>query len=112
NMRTRLRRAGHMVVGYDRKPEIRDVSSLQELVGKLTRPRTVWLMLPHGDPTHATVAELADLLSANDLVVDGGNSPWTDDARHSAQLGERGIGFVDCGVSGGIWGLEYGYGLM
>ncbi|MFW6204283.1 MAG: phosphogluconate dehydrogenase (NAD(+)-dependent, decarboxylating) [Actinomycetota bacterium] len=112
NMRTRLRRAGHTVLGYDRKPDVRDASSLSDLVGRLSPPRAVWLMLPHGDPTHATVEELADLLTADDLVVDGGNSPWTDDARHSALLEERGIGFVDCGVSGGIWGLEHGYGLM
>ncbi len=112
NMRTRLRRAGHTALGYDRKPDDRDVSSLSELVGRLSPPRAVWLMLPHGDPTHATIEQLAGLLSPDDLVVDGGNSPWTDDARHSALLEERGIGFVDCGVSGGIWGLENGYGLM
>ncbi|MFW6034286.1 MAG: NAD(P)-binding domain-containing protein, partial [bacterium] len=112
NMRTRLRRADHTAVGYDRKPDVRDVSSLSDLVGLLSPPRAVWLMLPHGDPTHATVEELAGLLSPDDLVVDGGNSPWTDDARHSVLLEERGIGFVDCGVSGGIWGLEHGYGLM
>ncbi len=112
NMRERLRRAGHTVVGYDHDPDLRDVSSLAELVERLPAPRVVWSMVPAGEPTHATVRELAGLLSPGDVVVDGGNSRWTEDADHAAELAEHGIGFVDCGVSGGVWGLENGYALM
>ena len=112
NMRERLRRAGHTVVGYARNPQVRDVASLEEMVGKLAAPRSVWVMVPHGDPTHQVITELAELLSEDDVVVDGGNSRWTDDQMHAELLGARGIGYVDCGVSGGIWGLENGYGLM
>jgi 6-phosphogluconate dehydrogenase len=112
NMRERLRRAGHTVVGYARHPQVRDVASLEEMVGKLAAPRSVWVMVPHGDPTHQVITELAELLSEDDVVVDGGNSRWTDDQKHAEMLGARGIGYVDCGVSGGIWGLENGYGLM
>ncbi|HEX4976772.1 MAG TPA: NADP-dependent phosphogluconate dehydrogenase, partial [Nocardioides sp.] len=112
NMRERLRRAGHTVVGYDRNPDVSDVASLEAMVDALPTPKVVWVMVPHGDPTHDTIAALADLLSPGDLVVDGGNSRWTDDEAHAALLGEKGIGFVDCGVSGGVWGLENGYALM
>ena len=112
NMRERVRRAGHEVVGYDRNPDVSDVGSMQELVDALQSPRVIWVMVPHGEPTRATVRELAGLLDAGDLVIDGGNSRWTDDAENAALLDEHGIGYVDCGVSGGIWGLENGYGLM
>ncbi|GAA1921900.1 decarboxylating 6-phosphogluconate dehydrogenase [Streptomyces sodiiphilus] len=112
NMRERIRRAGHTVVGYDRNAELADVHSLRELVDALPAPRVVWVMVPAGEATQATVDELAGLLSAGDVVVDGGNSRWTDDEKHAAELAERGIGFVDCGVSGGVWGLENGYALM
>ncbi len=114
NMRTRLRNAGLTVIGYDRDPELSDVASLEELVEQLPSdaPKVVWVMVPHGDPTHATVDALAGLLGEGDVVVDGGNSRWTDDELHAAQLAERGIGYVDCGVSGGVWGLENGYALM
>jgi 6-phosphogluconate dehydrogenase len=112
NMAERLRRGGHTVVGYDRSPEHRDAESLAALVQRLSPPRAVWVMVPAGDPTSATVDELGGLLEAGDVVVDGGNSRWTDDVRHAEQLGERGIGFVDCGVSGGVWGLTEGYALM
>jgi 6-phosphogluconate dehydrogenase len=112
NMRERLRRAGHTVVGYDRSPEVSDVDSLAALVDALPAPKVVWVMVPAGDPTRATVAELADLLSEGDVVVDGGNSRWTDDAVHAELLAEQGVGYVDCGVSGGVWGLENGYALM
>ena len=112
NMRERLRRAGHTVVGYARNPQIRDVASLAEMIDKLTRPRAVWVMVPHGDPTHEVITELSGLLSDGDIVVDGGNSRWTDDQKHAEMLGARAIGYVDCGVSGGVWGLENGYGLM
>ncbi len=112
NMRERLRRAGLAVTGYDRNPEVSDVASLEELVAAVPSPRLVWVMVPAGEPTHATLTELGRLLEPGDLVVDGGNSRWTDDIAHAEQLARHGIGFVDCGVSGGVWGLENGYALM
>jgi 6-phosphogluconate dehydrogenase len=112
NMRERLRRAGHAVVGYDRHPDLSDVPGLAELAKRLDPPRVVWVMVPAGPATHETIAQLGDVLSAGDIVVDGGNSRWTDDIAHAEELAKHGIGFADCGVSGGIWGLEYGYGLM
>jgi 6-phosphogluconate dehydrogenase len=114
NMRTRLRDRGHTVIGYDRNPDVTDVDSLAALVAALPSdgPRVVWVMVPAGEPTRVTVTELAELLGAGDLVVDGGNSKWTDDAEHAALLAAQGVGFVDCGVSGGVWGLENGYALM
>ncbi|WP_183094068.1 phosphogluconate dehydrogenase (NAD(+)-dependent, decarboxylating) [Nocardioides stalactiti] len=112
NMRTRMRNAGLTVVGYDRNPEISDVESLEALVDALPSPKVVWVMVPAGDPTRSTIAELKSLLGAGDLVVDGGNSKYTDDALNAASLAENGIGFVDCGVSGGVWGLQNGYALM
>ncbi|MER7127832.1 phosphogluconate dehydrogenase (NAD(+)-dependent, decarboxylating) [Streptosporangium saharense] len=112
NMAERLRRGGHDVVGYDRDPAVSDVSSLKELVERLRAPRAVWVMVPAGAPTQATVEELGDLLSDGDIVIDGGNSHYLDDQKHAAELGERGVGFLDCGVSGGVWGLQNGYALM
>ena len=113
NMRERLRRAGHTVVGFDRNPDVRDVDSLEDLVGKLSEsPKVVWVMVPAGDPTRETVRELKSLLDEGDVVIDGGNSRWTDDHVHHEMLAEKGIGFIDCGVSGGVWGLENGYALM
>ena len=112
NMRTRLRNAGHTVVGYDRNPDVSDVDSLDELVETLPSPKVVWVMVPAGDPTRDTVRELGELLGEGDVVVDGGNSRWTDDQRNAETLAEQGVGFVDCGVSGGVWGLENGYALM
>ncbi|NYI39595.1 6-phosphogluconate dehydrogenase [Aeromicrobium tamlense] len=111
-MRERMRNAGLTVIGYDRDPELSDVTSLAELVDQLPSPKVVWVMVPHGDPTHSTITELKELLSEGDVVVDGGNSRWTDDEIHAAQLAEKNIGYVDCGVSGGVWGLENGYALM
>src|ERR1700742_3289354 len=112
NMRERLRRAGHTVVGYDRNPDLSDVDSLEAMVAKLPSPKLVWVMVPAGDITRDTIRSLGDLLDDGDIVVDGGNSRWTDDQANAAQLAEKGIGFVDCGVSGGVWGLENGYALM
>ncbi|MDP8932362.1 MAG: decarboxylating 6-phosphogluconate dehydrogenase [Actinomycetota bacterium] len=114
NMATRLRGHGHDVVGYDRDPGNRDVDSLRSLVDRLEREprRTVWLMVPAGEPTDATIEELGTLLDRGDLVVDGGNSNFRDSLRHAAQLAEHGIVFVDAGVSGGVWGLEEGYCIM
>ena len=112
NMRTRLRNAGHTVVGYDRNPDVSDAASLADMVEQLPSPKVVWVMVPSGDPTRATVKELGDLLREGDLVVDCGNSRWTDDQANAEMLKAKGIGFVDCGVSGGVWGLENGYALM
>jgi 6-phosphogluconate dehydrogenase len=112
NMVKRLRRDKHDVIGYDRNPAISDVGSLSELVGKLPAPRTVWVMVPAGDPTEQAVQELAGLLAAGDLIVDGGNSNFRDSMRRAAELEKRGLLFVDAGTSGGIWGLEIGYCLM
>jgi 6-phosphogluconate dehydrogenase len=112
NMRERLRRSGHTVVGYDRNPDLADVGSLEELVAALPSPKVVWVMVPAGEPTRSTVAELKELLSEGDVIVDGGNSRWTDDIANAASLAEKKIGYVDCGVSGGVWGLENGYALM
>lgn len=112
NMRERMRRAGLTVVGFDRNPEVSDVDSLQALVEALPSPKVVWVMVPAGEPTRATVQDLAGLLGEGDVVVDGGNSRWTDDIANAELLAEKGIGYVDCGVSGGVWGLENGYALM
>ena len=112
NMRTRMRDAGLTVVGFDRNPDVTDVDSLEALVEALPSPKVVWVMVPAGDATRETVEKLGELLGEGDLVVDGGNSRWTDDQLNSAALAEKGIGFVDCGVSGGVWGLKNGYALM
>ncbi|HEX8971532.1 phosphogluconate dehydrogenase (NAD(+)-dependent, decarboxylating) [Oryzihumus sp.] len=112
NMRERIRRAGHEVVGFDRNPEVSDVDSLKALAEALPAPRTVWVMVPAGEPTRATVAELGEVLEEGDLVIDGGNSRFTDDAVNAETLAAKGIGYLDCGVSGGVWGLDNGYGLM
>ncbi len=112
NMRERLHAAGHDVVGYDRNPEARDVGSIADMVEALTAPRTVWIMVPHGDPTRQTVEELAGALSPGDLVIEGGNSRFSEDQDNAALLAEHGVRYVDVGVSGGVWGAENGYGLM
>jgi 6-phosphogluconate dehydrogenase len=112
NMRERLRLAGHTVVGYDPNPKVSDSGSLEEMVGKLPSPKVVWVMVPAGEITQKTIATLGDLLGEGDVVVDGGNSRYTDDQVHAAALAERGIGYVDAGVSGGVWGLDNGYALM
>jgi 6-phosphogluconate dehydrogenase len=116
NMRTRMRNAGVTVVGFDFNPDLADVDSLAEMVDQLPGPdggaRVVWVMVPAGEPTRDTIKQLADLLGDGDLVVDGGNSKYTDDETNAAMLADRGVGFVDCGTSGGVWGLENGYALM
>jgi 6-phosphogluconate dehydrogenase len=112
NMAERLRRAGHEVVGYDHSSPKRDVDSLEALVKAVAAPRVIWVMVPSGEPTRTTVRQLGELLSPGDVVVDGGNSKFTDDKIHADELAEKGIGYVDVGVSGGVWGLENGYALM
>jgi 6-phosphogluconate dehydrogenase len=112
NMAERLRRGGHTVVGYDRDPKVSDVESVEELIQRLPAPRAVWVMVPSGEPTRAVVHSLGEILEPGDIVIDGGNSHYVDDQKHAVELAEKGIGFLDCGVSGGVWGLENGYALM
>ena len=122
NMARRLRRGGMEVVGYDRAQDVVAklaveagmvaASSVADAVAKLSAPRVVWLMLPSGAPTENQIRELAPMLAAGDIVVDGGNSNYRDSQRRGAWLKEHGIGFMDAGTSGGVWGLENGYCLM
>ncbi len=112
NMRERLRGGGHEVIGYDPRPEVSDVPSLAALAEHLEAPRVVWVMVPSGEITRETIEDLAGVLSSGDLVIDGGNSRYTEDGIHAKLLADKGIGFIDAGVSGGVWGLTEGYGLM
>jgi 6-phosphogluconate dehydrogenase len=112
NMRARLEKNGVEVTGYDTNPAVSDVATLADLVKALPAPRTVWVMVPAGKITDAVVNDLEGLLEPGDLVIDGGNSKFTDDFRHAEQLAAKGIDYMDAGVSGGVWGLENGYGLM
>jgi len=122
NMVRRLRRGGIEVVGYARSQDVVAslaaeegmvaASSVADAVTKLQSPRVVWLMLPSGEPTENQIRELAPLLAKGDIVIDGGNSNYKDSQRRGAWLAEQGIGFMDAGTSGGIWGLENGYCLM
>ncbi len=111
-MTQRIRNAGLDVVGYDRSPEHADVASLEELVAALPSPRVVWVMLPAGTPTQETLDALLGLLGEGDVVVEGGNSNFRDSIARGRAFGERGIGYVDAGVSGGVWGLSEGFCLM
>jgi 6-phosphogluconate dehydrogenase len=121
NMTKRLIDRGHEVVAFDRDPEAVKAAetdgaiaatSLQDVVDKLEPPRHVWIMVPSGNPTQATIADLAGLLHDGDTIIDGGNSNYRDAMRRSAELGPKGLQFVDAGVSGGVWGLKIGYCLM
>jgi 6-phosphogluconate dehydrogenase len=122
NMVHRIKRdSDHDVVAFDFSADAvkeaeghgaHGASGLEDLVSKLDKPRAVWVMVPAGDPTEQTVQQLAGLLEAGDMIVDGGNSNWHDDVRRGAELAERGIHYVDVGVSGGVWGLEVGYCMM
>lgn len=112
NMRERLRSKGIEVTGYDRNPEVTDVASLDELIAAIPVPRVVWIMVPAGKVTDEVITELGGKLSQGDLVIDGGNTKFSTDQEHSEALAAKGISFLDCGVSGGVWGLENGYGLM
>ncbi|WP_323959884.1 decarboxylating 6-phosphogluconate dehydrogenase [Arthrobacter sp. JZ12] len=112
NMRERLRSRGVEVTGFDRNPDVSDVATLDDLLAALPTPRVVWVMVPAGPITAQVIEELRARLSEGDLVIDGGNSKFSTDQEHSRALAEKGIGFLDCGVSGGVWGLQNGYGLM
>ncbi|WP_253377710.1 phosphogluconate dehydrogenase (NAD(+)-dependent, decarboxylating) [Okibacterium sp. HSC-33S16] len=112
NMRTRLRAAGIEVTGFDRNPDVTDVATVEELVAALPTPRTVWVMVPAGKITDDVIEELNGLLDEGDLVIDGGNSRFTEDFKHAELLSGKGIDYIDAGVSGGVWGVDNGYGLM
>jgi 6-phosphogluconate dehydrogenase len=112
NMRQRLRNNGIEVTGYARSRDVSDVDSIKDLVEALSTPRTVWVMVPHGQPTDDVINELVKHLEKGDLIIEGGNSRFSEDIRHAVELAEHGIAYLDCGVSGGVWGLENGYGLM
>jgi len=121
NMTTRLVRGGHQVIAFDRSPDAVKASvangaggatSLDDLVKQLSAPRAVWVMVPAGDPTEATVRSLSELLAKGDTIIDGGNSNYKESVRRASMIGERGLNFVDVGTSGGIWGLTEGYSLM
>jgi 6-phosphogluconate dehydrogenase len=112
NMRARLRAAGIEVTGYDANPAVSDVADLGALAQALPSPRLVWVMVPHGQITDAVIKDLGEVLEPGDLVIDGGNSKWLDDEVHATLLDAKGIRYMDAGVSGGVWGLENGYGLM
>lgn len=117
----RLLDRGHTIVAYDTSRErvadmasagARGAESLDDVVGQLAAPRAVWVMVPHGDPTTATVQSLLSRLEAGDLIVDGGNSRYTDSQTHAALCRDRGVHFLDVGVSGGVWGAKQGFNLM
>ncbi len=121
NMAQRLLTGGHHIVAFDPQPlavkaaegnGADGVSSLDELVSKLTVPRAVWVMVPDGAPTESTIKSLAELLSDGDMILDGGNSNFNDSIRRSKELAESGIEFMDVGTSGGVWGLTEGYSMM
>jgi 6-phosphogluconate dehydrogenase len=121
NMAERLRLAGHKVVGFDFSSETVDkltatgsigVKSLEDLVKNLAAPRAIWLMVPSGDPVDETVAKLEPLMDKGDIFIDGGNSNYKDTQRRHAAAAAKGFEFVDCGTSGGIWGLREGYSMM
>ena len=111
NMAKRLENDGHVVQSYSRSGG-GTAGSLEELVGQLEPPRAVWLMIPAGDPTEQAVQELLGRLDEGDVIVDGGNSNFRDSKKRAGLAAERGIGYIDAGVSGGIWGLANGYCLM
>jgi 6-phosphogluconate dehydrogenase len=112
NMAERLRRHGHEVTGFDSHSPQSQVPSLTALVAQLPAPRIVWVMVPSGDPTEQTVQALRGMLQPGDLVIEGGNSFYRDSIRRATDLAAAGIGFVDAGTSGGIWGLQEGYCIM
>src|SRR5216684_2804536 len=121
NMTRRLMRGGHQLVVSDLSADaVKQLagegaggsSSLEDLIAKLTPPRAVWIMVPAGGPTEATVQKLAQHMQAGDAIIDGGNSYFKDDVRRAGQLKSKGIHYIDVGTSGGVWGLERGYCMM
>ena len=121
NMLKRLKNDNHEIVAFDLnkdnvKKAVEDggtgADSIEDLVKKLEKPRNVWIMVPHGKPTNETINKLLSLLDKDDLIIDGGNSHYTESIKNSEKCKEKGIHFVDAGVSGGIWGLQIGYNLM
>jgi 6-phosphogluconate dehydrogenase len=121
NLARRLLGGGHEVVVYNRSQgKVKELekegaigsSTLAEFAGKLTKPRAAWVMMPAGDVTHAVITEISDHMDRGDIIIDGGNSRYVEDARHASLLKEKRIHFIDCGTSGGVWGLERGYCLM
>ena len=121
NMVRRLMQGGHQVIVFDRSEETIaefegegavGARGLDELVGKLEAPRHIWLMVPAGKPVDDSIAGLVPLLSRGDTIIDGGNSKWTDSKRRAEDLEARGLNFLDCGTSGGVWGLKNGYCMM
>jgi len=121
NMVTRLARGGHQIVAFDQNADAigkaeaagsAGARSLDQIAERLTPPRAVWVMVPAGDPTEQTVARLGELLSADDVIIDGGNTNFHDDMRRAKTLAAKGVHYIDAGTSGGIWGLKEGYCLM
>lgn len=121
HMVTRLVRGNHEVVAFDLDQTAVEqaeangaegASSIPDLVDRLQPPRAVWIVVPHGEPTHETIAEVLEHLAPGDLIVDGGNTHYSDSLGHAERCGQRGIAFLDIGMSGGVWGLEVGYCLM
>lgn len=121
NMATRLVQGGHKVIGFDRTKEsvesaikngIAGATTLEEAIQKLPKQKIIWIMVPSGKPTTETINQLKALLNNGDVVIDGGNSNYKESITHAEMLAEKGIHFVDCGTSGGIWGLKEGYSLM
>ena len=108
----RLRSRGHEVVGYDQAAAVSDVATLEELVASLEPPRVVWLMVPAGDATTAVLADVAPLLQADDILIDGGNSNYRDSQTRARAVAAQGVRYLDVGTSGGIWGLREGFCLM
>src|SRR5437588_6236314 len=117
----RLMADGHRCVGYDRASDVvsgleqegmTGARSLEEFASKLEKPRTAWIMVPAGPITDSVIHDLAEVLEGGDVIIDGGNTHYRDDIRHAAELREKGIHHVDCGTSGGVWGLERGFCLM
>jgi 6-phosphogluconate dehydrogenase len=123
NMATRLARGGHQVVAWDRHADVTGrtiagesgmtgADSIASMVAQLDAPRTVWIMIPAGDPTEQMVETLLGLLAPGDAIIDGGNSNYKDSMRRGERCAQRNVAFLDCGTSGGVWGLENGYSLM
>ncbi len=120
-MADRIHLAGHQVVGFDFSAEAVSkltasgnvgANSLEDMVSKLQAPRAVWMMVPSGDPVDQTIAKLEKLLSPGDIIIDGGNSNYKDTIRRHGEVTAKGFGYVDCGTSGGVWGLKEGYSMM